>query len=137
MTNFMTNFSLTLDYDLKAGWLAPFVEGLTKGQAVARRCASCGRVSFPPLRTCSCGSQEGDWVTLSGRAVLKARTRGADGDFGLVAFEGAEGLASVVLDGLEGPEGLDGPVDPRSDLVLRLSTQGTPRLILSPEVASA
>ena len=43
----MITYHLSLDYDLKAGWLAPFVAGLTRGEAMARACTDCGRVSFP------------------------------------------------------------------------------------------
>lgn len=130
-------YRLHLDYDLKAGWFAPFVDGLKQGQAVARCCSSCGRVSFPPLRTCSrCGSQDGDWQRLSGRAVLKARTQGMDGDFALVSFDGADALATVALQGLEGLEG-DAPEDAAPEqgrvLVLTAAPDGLPRLILTPE----
>jgi len=93
----MTTVHLPLEYDLKAGWLSPFVEGLTQGRAVARVCAACGRVSFPPLRTCTCGSAEGEWVILSGRATVITRTSGTDGDFALARFDGADGLTTVAL----------------------------------------
>ena len=96
----MVSHRLTLDYDLHPGWLAHFVEGLVAGRAMARACTACARTSFPPQRTCDCGETSADWVALSGLAEVRYRTRGADGDFGLVAFEGADTLAVVALDGL-------------------------------------
>jgi hypothetical protein len=56
-----------------------------------------------------------------------------DGDFALVSFDGADGLATVALQGLEG----DGPEDAAPEqgrvLVLTAAPDGLPRLILTPE----
>lgn len=136
----MTRYTLTLDYDLKAGWLAPFVEGLAQGQAVARACGGCKRVSFPPLRSCGvCGSQDGEWVNLSGRAQIQVRTQGADGDFALVKFEGACGFSAVALKDVSSGAGTaahittDGQIMPATDgegFGLTLLADGTPRLVM-------
>jgi hypothetical protein len=114
---------LTLDYTLQPGWLAPFVEGLQSGQAVARRCDACGRVSFPPQRTCDCGRQSGDWTTLLGTAEIRFRTSGADGDFALAAFTGAQSLTVARVEGLSPDETLGR---------LRASQTGAPMIILGP-----
>lgn len=94
----MIKHQLFLDYSLAAGWMTTFVNGLLEGKAIARRCLSCARVSFPPERTCTCGSQDSAWVTLSGRAEIVFQTKGTDGHFGLVRFEGADTQTVVRLD---------------------------------------
>ncbi len=119
----MIPYRLSLDYTLHPGWLEPFVEGLRAGQAVARRCADCGRVSFPPVRICDCGSVDGEWVALSGRAIIRARTTGADGDFALVQFVGADTSAVVRL--LDMPEGA-------TEGQLAASDHDLPQLCLGP-----
>ena len=88
---------LTLDYTLAPGWMAPFVEGLQAGKAMARRCEACQAVSFPPLRVCPCGGREASWVALSGRADILFRATGRDGDFALVRFEGASTNTTLAL----------------------------------------
>jgi hypothetical protein len=80
---------LHLAYDLAEGWLAPYLEGLREGRAVASLCDACGAVSFPPRRSCVCGGRAGGWVTLPGAASVLARTEGRDGAFALLRFDGA------------------------------------------------
>ena len=91
----MISFRQSLDYNLETGWLSPFVKGLQSGQAIARKCQFCSKVSFPPIRVCFCGEDAGDWITLQGPATVIWRTYGADGDFALVQFDGAS-TGSVV-----------------------------------------
>lgn len=119
----MIPFTLSLEYTLHSGWMAPFVEGLQAGKAVARACSECAHVSFPPLKTCACGSTRAAWQTLSGRADITARTTGADGDFALARFEGASGLATVRLADMP-PDATRGTLTP--------ATGALPQLILSP-----
>jgi len=88
---------LTLDYSLAPGWLAPFIEGLRIGKARGRKCETCAKVSFPPLRVCPCGGRTNEWVTLSGTARIDLRTHGTDGAFGFVQFDGADTRATVAL----------------------------------------
>lgn len=96
----MVPYTLSLDYTLHPGWMAPFVEGLQAGLAVARRCAACGQTAFPPQRLCACGEGDGVWMTLAGDANITFRTEGADGAFALVVFDGADTAAVVRLSGL-------------------------------------
>ena len=116
------NLDLTLHYDLSPGWLAPHIEGLRAGRAVGARCRGCAKVSFPPLRVCACGGREATWAALPGTATLRYRSTGSDGDFALVAFDGASGLAVARLDGF-GPDDRFGRVSaatgPRPALILR------------------
>lgn len=93
----MISHTLTLDYTLAPGWLAPFIDGLEHGVAVGRKCNDCAAVSFPPLRICTCGSDTGTWLTLSGKAEIGLHTSGTDGSFGMVRFEGADTHATVAL----------------------------------------
>ncbi len=86
----MIRHDLTLAYELPPGWLSPWIDGLTKGKAVARKCAACGRVSFVPQRVCDCGSDKGTWVELSGRVKILRRTSGTEGEHCLAQFEGAD-----------------------------------------------
>jgi len=96
----MINHRLTIDYTLSAGWLAPWVEALSKGNALARHCSGCGRNSFAPERVCPCGETCGDWLLLSGKAVIENRTDGVDGSFALVRFKGADTCVVVALEGI-------------------------------------
>lgn len=92
---------VTLDYTLGEGWLAPWVDGLREGRAVASRCTTCASARFPPLRMCpDCRRPSDGWVTLSGRATILWRTAGTDGDFALATFDGAEGAAIIRTDNL-------------------------------------
>ncbi len=117
----MISYQLQLDYALHPGWMAPFVEGLRDGQAVARSCGVCSRVSFPPVRICDCGEADGTWTTLTGTAEVTLRTTGSDGQFALVRFEGADTSSVVRLqDNVEGHG------------ALRASEGDVPKMILGP-----
>jgi len=91
------DYRLTLDYQLQTGWLEPFIHGLIQGNAVARRCSACKKITFPPIRVCACHHAQGDWVELSGKAEIAYRSEGADGSFALVQFEGADTKTVVRL----------------------------------------
>lgn len=120
----MIAYNLSLEYTLQPGWMAPFIDGLREARAVARVCANCARISFVPLRTCLCGGTSGTWKTLSGHAEIHTRTTGSDGDFALVRFKGASGLATVRLADMP-PEATLGILVP--------ATGDLPQLILGPE----
>ena len=95
---------LVLDYDLAEGWLAPWVDGLRKGRAVASHCTTCNMSHFPPLRTCpECRARSDGWVTLPGRAEVLWRTSGADGDFVMARFDGVQ--CAAILRAGHLPEG--------------------------------
>ncbi|WP_299726679.1 hypothetical protein [uncultured Tateyamaria sp.] len=97
----MINHRLTLDYVLAPGFFAPFIDGLLTATAWARRCAACQNVSYPPLRTCTCGEAAGEWQKLKGQADIVWRTEGVDGAFALVKFDGADTQSVVRLQGIE------------------------------------
>lgn len=125
----MIRREVLLSYELAPGWLAPHVEGLVRGHAVARDCGSCGRVSFPPERHCGCAAPAPRWVTLGGRAEVVFRTDGLDGSFALVRFAGANTMSVVrlVQNGAEGPVGtLVAPADGQPALLLALDEKGAP-----------
>lgn len=88
---------LALDYTLQPGWMAPYVDGLQEGLAMARQCAACATTSFPPHRICRCGAAAGAWITLKGDAEIAYKTAGADGQFSLAQFDGADTSAVVRL----------------------------------------
>ena len=100
--------NLALQYRVSAGWLRPYVDGLADGVAVAFRCDSCDRTTFPPRRVCPCGGQAGSWRTLSGRGTVVASTTGRgtlplSGDpqrlaFALIRLDGAENCTFGRLD---------------------------------------
>ena len=94
------DYGLTLDYQLQAGWLEPFVHGLLQGTAVARRCKACNKITFPPIRVCDCHHDVGEWLNLSGKAHIVYRCDGADGSFALVQFEGADTKTVVRLEAM-------------------------------------
>jgi hypothetical protein len=94
----MIKHSLTLNYQLNPGWLAPYIERLKEGILLAWQCASCSQTRVPSTRRCTCGSSDGCWITLSGTAHIVKRTTGLDGDFALVRFEGADTLTVVALE---------------------------------------
>ncbi|HEX9234725.1 MAG TPA: OB-fold domain-containing protein [Actinomycetota bacterium] len=49
----------------------PFWEGTLKGELRIQRCASCGRLRFPPGPMCPwCRSMESDWPVMSGGATI-------------------------------------------------------------------
>ena len=124
----MIDHQMTLDYTLAPGTLAPFVEGLQMGVAMSRRCGGCDRVSFPPLRVCSCGAATGDWLQLSGVAKVIWRTDGADGSFALAQFEGADTQSVVALHNIDkGAETgcLHGPMGDLPQMILGPMKRGT------------
>ncbi len=82
---------LTLDYKLGEGGLQPYLDGLRSGHALAARCLKTNRASFPP-------TLPGEWVELSGRGTITARTDGSDGSFALVKFDGADNQAVARLE---------------------------------------
>lgn len=84
---------LELSYTLEAGAIAPHLDGLRRGEAVARRCAGCGRITFGPERTCGCGAAGFDWIQLTGRGLVRAATQQPDAAFALVTFDGAHNAA--------------------------------------------
>ena len=91
---------LDITYGIEPGVLSPYIDGLRAGQAVARRCRQCGRVSFPPDRTCRCGAQDFVWSTLSGLGRLLVVTTIGGQQVALVQFKGADNsaLARVIGD---------------------------------------
>lgn len=93
--------TLTLDYTLGEGFLAPYLDGLRKGEARAGRCPACGRVALPPEPVCACGAKDPQMVTLSGVATLLWRSSGTDGDVALVRFDGADCNSLARLDGFD------------------------------------
>ena len=92
---------LDLDYTLGEGWLAPWLDGLRQGKAVASTCSACGEAHFPPLRTCpTCRTPTDGWRILDGGAAILFRTVGTDGDFALAHFDGASGAVVVRAEAL-------------------------------------
>lgn len=94
---------LRLDYQVRTGWLQPYLAGLATGTAVAWRCRDCGRTTFPPRRRCPCGCVAGDWTELAGTGTVVVTTTGpgqlplsedtSDLTFALIALDGADNLA--------------------------------------------
>lgn len=89
------NQKLVLNYTLGRGALAPYLDALVEGVALAGHCAQCGRTSFPPERLCRCarrGERDGalHQQELSGQARILYRTDGPAGSFALAQFEGAD-----------------------------------------------
>lgn len=89
---------LTLDYVLGQGALAPYLDALARGVALARHCPQCDRTTFPPERLCHCATNGGadtpsGQKTLSGRACIVFRTEGPAGHFALAQFDGADNQA--------------------------------------------
>lgn len=118
----MIDHELTLHYRLAPGWLSPWVTALAEGRALAAVCDGCGRVSFPPLRRCRCGRGTWDWRELAGTARILRRSTGADGDFALAAFDGADTRTTVRLLDL-GPGAIAGklripPTDAAAAMIL-------------------
>lgn len=112
----MIDLTLTFDYQLPPGWIAPWVEGVLHGKAIARTCAACGRVSFVPQRTCDCGETGGTWITLPGTATILNMTDGADGCFGLVRFDRADTNCVARLSGFTIPSKRGQIIQPEGDL---------------------
>ena len=91
---------VTLRYAHALGGLAPYLEGLTAGRAVASVCAACGRTWFPPRLGCCSRSGPARWTTLAGTGRVVAGTSGG----GTLPFGGGpagEGLALIALDGAD------------------------------------
>jgi len=119
----MMRHQLSLDYTLSPGWLQPWVDGLMKGEAVARVCVSCGSKSFAPQRVCDCGCGEGNWVPLSGTALVIRQTDGVDGHFAVVRFDGADNDVVVRLEGFSPSQTRGRLAKPEGDV---------PQMILKP-----
>lgn len=93
---------LELDYAHPLGALAPYFEGLERGQAIASRCDACGRTWFPPRLSCP-GHGATVWAPLDGGGRIVSATVtesrlpfGGPSElhvFALVAMDGAENLA--------------------------------------------
>jgi|GEM_PF-618956 len=86
---------LVLDYSLGRGGLAPYLDALAGGVALAGFCPRCGRTTFPPERRCRCEPNGGSDAApghkeLSGHAHVVFRTDGPSGHFALVRFDGAD-----------------------------------------------
>ena len=141
------DYRLTLDYQLQTGWLEPFINGLLQGYAVARRCSACAKTTFPPIRVCACQHTEGDWVNLSGKAEITYRCEGADGNFALVQFEGADTQTVVRLDAMADVDDI-GYLQCASDRqstnntttasgkAISMQAHGLPELVLTPTVST-
>lgn len=49
----------------------PFWAGARDGKLLVQRCGACGRLRFPPARTCdACLSAAADWVPVSGQGTI-------------------------------------------------------------------
>ncbi len=123
----MIRREVSLSYELAPGWLAPHVDGLLQGRAVARGCGTCGRVSFPPERHCGCAAPAPHWITLEGWAEVVFRTDGLDGSFALVSFAGSstKSVVRLVLNSATGRFGtLVAPTDGQPALLLALNGKG-------------
>lgn len=78
--------------------LYKFNEKLNEGEICGRKCRHCGKVIFPPRGLCSeCGSDEFDWVALSGNCRILSIAGGESGFYPGCYFL----LATVELE--EGP----------------------------------
>ena len=141
------DYRLTLDYQLQTGWLEPFINGLLQGYAVARRCSACAKTTFPPIRVCACQHTEGDWVNLSGKAEITYRCEGADGNFALVQFEGADTQTVVRLNAMTDVDDigylqcasdpqLTSNTSPASGMAVSMQPQNIPELVLAQNPAA-
>lgn len=115
---------LTLDYTLGEGFLAPYLDGLRAGRAIAGRCATCGRTSLPPEPTCPCGARTSQPIPLTGEATVHWRTTGTDGDVALVRFDGADTLSLARLENFT--DETRGHIIPAPHAALVLSPKATP-----------
>lgn len=91
---------ITLRYAHSPGGLAPYLEGLAAGRAVASTCAACGRTWFPPRLGCCSRTGPVQWTRLAGTGRIIAATNGG----GTLPFGGGpagEGLALIALDGAD------------------------------------
>ncbi len=119
----MIKHRLNIDYELGCGWLTKWVEALREGCALARRCATCAKVSFAPERVCTCGSSVGKWQKLAGTATIEYRTSGQDGEFALANFDGAQTFTVVALNDVAADQNRGRLVRPDCNL---------PRIMLGP-----
>jgi len=118
---------VSLDYSLSAGWLAPWLEGLRVGKAVASLCSACNEAQFPPLRFCpTCRQHSDGWRKLDGHADVLFRTKGTDGDIAMVRFDGANSACIACIEAL--PIGAT-----RCVLTTSTDEPPTPTLIVEPE----
>lgn len=78
--------------------LAEFYVRLGAGRLATTRCAGCGRTAWPPRGFCpECGSDQTEWVDLSGEGTVHAFTVQ---EAGLPAgFDGPRVFAIVKVDG--------------------------------------
>ena len=89
---------LHLEYVLAEGAIAPHLDGLRRGVAIAAECVASGRTTFPPDRRCGSGSDSDTerglrWRELPGAARIIHRTDGPAGSFALAQFDGADNCA--------------------------------------------
>ncbi|MCU0314653.1 MAG: hypothetical protein MUC84_11420 [Solirubrobacteraceae bacterium] len=94
--------SLSLDVTAGEGFLAPYLDGLRRGEAIAGRCTACGRTALPPEPRCRCGAAAAEMRRLAGTATVLWRTTGTDGDAALVRFDGADTLSVARLETVGG-----------------------------------
>jgi uncharacterized protein len=116
--------TLTLDYTLGEGFLAPYLDGLRSGTAMASRCTACGCVALPPAPVCDCGARDPAMVALAGTATILWRTTGTDGDVALVRFDGADSNALARLDGFT--RETRGRIAPSAEAALVLTPEAAP-----------
>jgi len=102
--------------------LAPFHEGLERGELRVARCTACGRLRFPPRVVCGgCASPEPpDWVAVSGRGrvwsyAIFHKQYLAEGpqvpyNVAVVALDEGPRLISTVVSGTSGDVEVDMPV---------------------------
>ena len=95
-------YRLELDYALGSGALAPYLEAVKDGRALATRHMDAPGTNFPPQRVFGSGTTGGgttrvEWVELSGKGDLLFRTDGPAGSFCLVHFDGADNRATARL----------------------------------------
>jgi uncharacterized OB-fold protein len=90
--------AMNLDVTAGEGVLAPYLDGLRRGAAVAGHCTACGRTALPPEPRCRCGAAVTRMRALAGTATVLWRTTGTDGDAALVRFDGADTLSVARLE---------------------------------------
>ncbi|MDP7982805.1 MAG: Zn-ribbon domain-containing OB-fold protein [Conexivisphaerales archaeon] len=62
---------LRLRYQISVERTRKFYDGLREGRVLTTRCRSCGELYFPPQSFCTrCGSEDMEWVELSGEGEL-------------------------------------------------------------------
>ena len=91
---------VTLRYTHSLGGLAPYLEGLAAGRAIASSCPTCRRTWFPPRPGCCSHRGPARWTALAGTGRIVAGTNGG----GPLPFGGGaagEGLALIALDGAD------------------------------------